>query len=220
MKRAKTISPPQLAGFICALSVFVQTSFSAAAELCPDQWKTSLNGNVGPSNISVDINCAAEDTRIVLASNTGKRKAKRFEQVIAQAHIGTNTIFVTEEKNRKRHIYRIGIKPGDDSIFLWRYRVDKDRTPRRILQNTQPYDDNYRGLGTLQQGKTSIVIAARTVGNKDYPAVFFVRRASRGEALVYPGEIGNPIKMSAPPGAPSLDAGAVKRPGDNLWILR
>lgn len=189
-------------------------------EKCEDKWVTTRTGTGESASVVVQINCKAEEKRIAMKGSDGK---VRVQRVMAEAVIGTNTVLVSKDRDRGSiSVYRMGIKPGGDreDVYIWKYRLDKDRQPQRVLQNTDPLSNDYRRVGSIRERGGEVIVAARTVGGKEYPAVFFVRNGSRGEALVYRTEIGDALRVTRIPGAPSFEDDTTFAPGETRWIPR
>lgn len=211
---------------LLAASFLTPTASSAQIRKCEDKWHTFVRGKSSGAEVLLQLNCAAEQKRVVVT--TRKRngdKDIRIENFAGEALIGTNTIIVAKSRlNGSISVYRMGVKPGDSSeeLFLWKYRVDKDRTPERVLQNTDPLGDKYRKVGSIRQRRGEVVVAARTVGVKEYPAVFFLKYSNRGEAMVYRTEVGDAVPMRRVPGAPTLDEEQPQtlQEGTSRWIPR
>jgi hypothetical protein len=143
--------------------------------------------------------------------------------VVAEAFIGINKIIVAKERERGTlSVYRMGFKPGDkrEQLYLWKYRLDKDRQPRRVLQNTDPLDERYRKIGSVRQRRGEIVVAARTVGGKEYAEVFFLKNAPRGESIVYWTDTTEPMEVNRIPGTPEMEVDSTFAPGESKWVPR
>lgn len=208
----------------CALSAASHPAHAYEEEKCEDKWVTSQQGSGEGAKVVIQINCATESKRIAMQSTDARgRRQVAVQEVIAEAIVGQNAVLVSKDREKGSvSVYRMGIKPGGNrnQVYIWKYRLDKDRTPRRVLQNTEPLTEDYRRVGSIRERGGEVIVAARTVGGKEYPAVFFVKNASRGEAMVFRTEIGDALRVRRVPGAPTFEDETTFAPGETKWIPR